>query len=133
MDRRRKQTQFSRGRWQLERERCQIEDREPPVPFSEPTPLASVIPDLIRSLEPARNSWADPLEEEWAALVGPPFGAHTRPGRLDGGRLVVFVDNPVWLSELSRYGRGKLLSRLQTRFGADKIASVSFQLDPEGS
>ena len=133
MQPRRKTRTVSRGRWQLERERCQIEDTEPPVPFHEPTPVAAVISDLIRSLEPERNRWADTLEEDWATMVGPPFAAHTRPGRMEGGRLVVFVDHSAWLSELSRYGRGKILSALQGRFGAERITSVSFALDPEGT
>ena len=133
MQRIRKTGAFSRGRWQLERERCQIQDTEPPIPFNEATPVAAVISDLIRSLEPERNSWADTLEEEWSSVLGPPFAAHSRPGRLEGGRLVIFVDSSVWLSELSRYGRGKILSALQRRFGAQRITSVSVALDPDGA
>jgi len=78
------------------------------------------------------HHWLLVLEEKWVTLVGAEVAKHTRPGRFERGNLVIFVDSSVWLSELSRYGRSKILSNLQEHFGLDRMKSVTLQLDPDG-
>ena len=70
------------------------------------------------------------LAEAWPDIVGADVAKHTRPGGLQGDALVVYVDNSTWLSELARYGKGKMLSNIQERVGNDSVSSVSFRLDP---
>ena len=45
--------------------------------------------------------------------------------------LTIFVSNAAWLNELSRYSKPELLRKLQTRFGADRIADLRFAPDPD--
>ena len=122
---------FNRGRWQVERERCQIPHRVPLPNLREADSVADVIPVLMKRLGLEDQQWMDRLAEEWPKLVGAAVARHTRPGRVQRENLVVFVDNSTWLSELARYGKDPMLANLQKQFGNDRIKSVSFQLDPD--
>ena len=122
---------WSRGRWRVTRERCRIADVVPPPPFGESTAIGSVIPFLVKGLDLDERQWSELLEPEWESIVGNQVAAHTRPGRLQGSTLVVFVDNSVWLSELQRFGKRRMVENLKQRYGPDRIRAVRFQLDPD--
>jgi predicted nucleic acid-binding Zn ribbon protein len=129
----RRRGQIGRGRWQVERERCQIEDPVPRPPAGEARPIAPIVSGLLAKFGIAQPEWLGALQEGWAQIVGPAVAAHTRPGRLDRRRLIVFVDNSVWLGELMRYGRRQMLANLQKQLGPGRIDSVTLQLDPDGA
>lgn len=101
------------------------------APGKDCTSIAAVIPRLLARIGLEGDSWLLRLAEEWPALVGTVIAAHTRPGRVMGQTLVVFVDSSVWLSELKRFGQAQMLAKLQERFGAEKIRSLRFQPDPD--
>ncbi len=122
----------SRGRQSIQKERCQLQNNQVPRPYSEAKPIADVIPSLMKKLGVEDKHWLSILEDDWSAVVGEAVAGHTRPGRFDKNTLFVFVDSSVWLNELSRYGKGKMLSNLQNRFGAAKVRSVALQIDPDG-
>ena len=123
---------FNRGRWQVERERCQIPaDVRPHAGGFAARPVGAVIPDVIRNLGIEDPGWLRALETDWVALVGGQVAKHARPGRYQDGVLVVFVDSAVWLNELKRYSSGDLLARLRGRFGEEKIRKLSIQPDPD--
>jgi hypothetical protein len=46
---------------------------------------------------------------------------------LHKGTLFVNVDSSAWLDEIVRYRRKEILTRLQSAFGADRIARISFR------
>jgi len=85
----------------------------------------------MKALGLQNQHWLGALEKEWARVVGQPVAKHTRPGCIEGERLVVFVDSSVWLNELRRYGMDKMLSNLQERFTSARIKSVVLRLDPD--
>lgn len=132
MRRTRKKKGLNRGRWQVERERCRLEQRSRPASRRDACRISQVIPGLMKKLGMEDQHWLTVLEEEWASLVGEAVAKHTRPGRFERRNLVIFVDSSVWLNELVRYGRDKILLNLQKRFGGDRIRSVNLQMDPEG-
>jgi predicted nucleic acid-binding Zn ribbon protein len=72
------------------------------------------------------------LAAEWAAVVGADVARHTRPGRLRGKELTVFVDSSAWLHELSRYGRGPMLAKLRARYGEACLSALRLEPDPDG-
>lgn len=120
---------LNRARWQQERERFRIASEEPSPPFREPERLGSVLAGLIGRMDMGEGSWLSVLMGKWETVAGKEVARHTRPGRVDGKRLVVFVESSVWLNEMARYGKKLLLANLKKDFG-DKVTSVSFQLDP---
>ena len=75
--------------------------------------------------------WERQLQEDWPSLVGAQVAACSRPGRIENRVLSIYVKHPIWLSELSRYGQKQILTNLQARFGADHIAEIRLQLDPD--
>ena len=119
------------GRRRLACERFRLTPEDLPAGHEEIAPIADILPLLMKKLGVEDRSWMERLTEEWALLVGKDLAVHARPGRLENMSLVVFVDNSVWLSELSRYGRRQMLSILQKRFGAERIRSIVLQLDPD--
>ena len=121
---------YDKGRWQLEKERHQIDSNAPPAP-DQSTDIGEVIPELMRKMGLQNRLWEKELIDEWVSLVGPQVAAHARPGRIDRKILYVFVSHPGWLSELSRYGQKEILKKLQDRFGSDKVKGIRLQLDPD--
>ena len=93
-------------------------------------PIKHALMALMKTLQLDEQAKLGRLESDWANLVGKPASNHTRPGPLNQGELVIYVDNSAWLSELHRKSRGQLLQTLQASFGASVIRNVRLQLDP---
>ncbi len=133
MKKRNRQGGFDKGRWDIERQRSHIADSRPPSKDEGAKAIGDAIPEVIRSLGLEESIWLNKIEEEWMKLVGDVVAKHARPGRYDAGHLIVFVDSSVWLNELQRYGRTEILSKVQQRFGPEKITGIRLQLDPDGT
>lgn len=119
-----------RGRWQLYRERFQLDEYARPAPPESLALLSDSLPAVMKSLGLEERFWEQQLVEEWPALVGAAVAKHARPGRVQRQVLYVFVKNSAWLNELVRYGQKQMLANIQKRFG-DRIKSVRIQLDPD--
>lgn len=119
------------GRWRIERERCGIPDgTPPPPPFEDAAGLGQVLPNVLKRLGLDTLAWLDEVRSQWPEAVGAQVAAHSRPGPWRQGTLTVYVANPIWLSEISRYHRGHMLDALRRRFGAERIRAISIQADP---
>jgi hypothetical protein len=122
---------YSKGRWMIERERCQIEEWKEPPPDSGGVDLASGVAAVLKRMGLANASWSAGIADEWPALVGRQVSQHTRPGALQGAELRVYADSSVWLSELQRYGMQTMLKNIQERFGANRVRKLRLQMDPD--
>lgn len=122
---------MSKGRWQVRRQRDRIAEPRPPLVTGTAACLSEAVDAVMRRIGMAEQHWSAVLARDWLEVVGPAVARHTRPGRMLAGRLVVYVDNSVWLSELARVHRRRMLSNLQARFGK-RIRSLALQLDPDG-
>jgi predicted nucleic acid-binding Zn ribbon protein len=126
----RRRKAYHKGRWALQRERCRIDSPVPAADDREPVAVGDMVGDVMKKLGLAGREWEGILQREWPELVGDDVARHTRPGRVDRKRLVVFVDSSTWLYELKRYSRGRFLGNIQRRVGAGRIESLVFQIDP---
>ncbi len=63
----------------------------------------------------------------WNEMIDPGIAAHAQPVGINKGTLFVDVDSSVWLSEIVRYRRREILDRLQSSFGKELIARISFR------
>lgn len=114
----------------MERERHQLPpDAVPPAPENTHR-LGEYVERVLKQLGLDQRLWTAQLAEEWTTLVGEQMAAQTRPGDLEARRLTVFVSHSMWLNELQRYSGQRMLKNLQERFGAERIRSLSFKLDP---
>lgn len=130
---RRGKSPYTKGRWMIERERCRIPLGTPPPCEGDLIGMDEGIDTVLRALNLEGASWEMELTQQWGRLVGEQVASHTRPGRMRNLELVVYVDSPVWLHELSRYGVQRMRTNIQAQFGADRIRSIRLQLDPEGA
>ena len=64
----------------------------------------------------------------WNSLIDPDIVAHAQPAGLRKGTLFVNVDSNVWLSEIVRYRRKEILTRLKHSFGPNLIQKISFRV-----
>ena len=128
----RAQSKYKRGQWRVQRERLQIGNPEAPVD-SENVTIGQVIPALMKRMGLKEQHTIGMALEDWPAIVGPAVAAHTRPGSVKYGRMVVFVDSAVWLSELTRGGgREQMLANVRKKLGYETVKSLVLQPDPDG-
>jgi predicted nucleic acid-binding Zn ribbon protein len=64
----------------------------------------------------------------WSSIVGSDIARHAQPVSLRNGLLVVSVDHPVWLQELSRYHKPLILQKVQERVGKKAVRDVCFRI-----
>jgi len=63
----------------------------------------------------------------WSEIVGTDLADHTRPAAIDGERLVVVADDPVWASEF-RWLEKELIARVETVSGSDRIKGLTVRV-----
>lgn len=124
---------FSRGRWQVERERCGIADYTRPLPWREAIPLGdmvSVVLGRLRSELETRQGEENLVASVWSEeLVGAEMYPHCRPGTLDHGVLTVYVENNLWLFQAKRFHQRRLEKMLGERIGKS-FRGLRLRLDP---
>lgn len=96
----------------------------------EAEPVSAILDGVMNRISLFRLDWIDELAKVWPDVAGKAVAAHTRPARLEGPRLIVYVDQHVWMQELQRNGKKPLLANIWKRFGADKVKDILFRLDP---
>ena len=67
------------------------------------------------------------MREEWARLFGEPLSLHMWPSSLKGGELLIHVDSPLWLHQLSFF-KAEILRKLHLF----EVREVRFRLGRMG-
>jgi len=129
----RRRTKYTRGRWMIERERCGIAMGTPPPAEEVCADMQTGLHEVFTGLGLDGLQWTARLLAEWPAIVGSQIASHTRPGRMYGSELVVYVDSPVWLHELNRYGLKGMYAKVNAYCGNQRIKGIRLQLDPDGN
>ncbi len=91
-------------------------------------PVGDLLPALVKKLGLTQRRAEAELLKAWNSLVDPNIAAHAQPAGVRKGTLFVKVDSSVWLSEIVRYRRREILERLQSCFGRELIARISFRV-----
>ena len=89
---------------------------------------AALMPRVLADLRIDRRQAEAEVVKVWNDLLDPGIVAHAQPTGLHKGTLFVTVDSSVWLSEIVRYRRKEILTRLQHSFGRDLIVKISFRV-----
>jgi hypothetical protein len=124
----RRRRAMSRGQWAVYRERFHVEGSVQPPAFVEAPPVAGVLGGVLRRLGLDGLALSDKIEAEWPRVVGAAVARHARPGPFQDGRLTIYVDSPVWLSELSRQHRQRILDNLKQQ--SIPVRDLLFRIDP---
>lgn len=64
----------------------------------------------------------------WSNIVGSDIARHAQPVSLRNGILIVAVDHPVWLQELSRYYKPLIQQKVQERVGKKAVRDIIFRI-----
>lgn len=121
----------SRDRWELERERFQLEDTFPPSVMRDPDKLDSKIDAALKMLKVEYNVVQDGVASNWKNIARADYAAHSKPGEFNEstGALVIYVESTLWLSQIRRYGERNLTQRIQSNF--PQVKKLIFKLNPK--
>lgn len=85
--------------------------------------IGSLISPLVKDLGIEGSVSLEDLRKEWPRLFGEPLSLHMQPSGLKDNELLVMVDSPAWLQQISFY-KDEILSKL----GNYKVKSVRLRL-----
>lgn len=77
----------------------------------DPLPISSSIDRVLKALRGGDRRTTVTVFSRWAEIVGEPVCHHVKPIKLDGGTLIVEVDEPAWATEM-KFLETDLLTRL---------------------
>ena len=90
------------------------------------TPLADALAAYVRRLDRGGGHLAAArATEAWPEAAGPDIARHTAGVFLREGELVVYVDSPVWATELTALGE-QLRTRLNETLGEELVRAIRF-------
>ena len=92
------------------------------------TPLGKLVPGVMKGLGLEQRLQQSQVFFLWPQIVGPDIAQHAEPVSLRNGNLVVAVDHPIWLQELSRYHKTLLLQKIKERIGTKAIRNIVFRI-----
>lgn len=98
--------------------------------LDEAAPVGDVLKSVMNRITVLRVDMIEELTKAWPEVAGKAVASHTRPAKMEGSQLAIFVDNHVWMQELQRSGKKQLLANIWKRFGAAKVKDILFRLDP---
>ena len=90
-----------------------------------PDLIKDILPQVIEKLSSGNPEWQNELNRAWQAAMDSKALKHCRLAGFRKGRLLVNVDSPAWLFQLSLKKPG-LLRRLQKGF--PDLAAISFKI-----
>ncbi len=93
----------------------------------DPRPIGSSLDDVLRGLGNPGVAATRTVFSSWAELVGAETAGHAKPVSLDGGCLLVVVDEPGWATRF-RYEQAGLLRRFADELGDGVVARIDVRV-----
>jgi len=93
----------------------------------DPRPVGDSLDAVMRGLGAPEASGVHLVFDRWDEVVGEGLAARTRPLRIDGGRLVLAVDEPAIATHV-RFLQGELLARLEALLGPGRVTSLDLRV-----
>ena len=90
-------------------------------------PAGEIVGGVLKHIRIESRRAEAEIVRVWNEMIDPSITAHAQPVGINKGTLFVDVDSSVWLSEIVRYRRREILDRLQSSFGKELIARISFR------
>jgi predicted nucleic acid-binding Zn ribbon protein len=100
----------------------------PPSPSKSALSLDRLVPAVMKGLGLETRLQQSELYFFWPQIVGVDVARHAQPVSFRNRILVVAVDHPIWLQELSRYHKSLLLQKLRARIGLEAIRDIIFRI-----
>ena len=93
--------------------------------------IGDAVARLLGSLDAPSSDLLSTLFGRWPEVVGADVARHCRPEAVDGDRLVVVCDDPLWAGEL-RWLSDEILKRIAEKAGSDRLQSLTIRVVPGG-
>ena len=90
--------------------------------------LDKLVPSVMKGLGLEKRLHESQIHFLWPHIVGADIARHAQPVSLRKGLLIVAVDHPVWLQELSRYHKSLLLQKVHERLGKNTVRDIVFRI-----
>ena len=90
--------------------------------------MSQVVPEVMKRLGLQQRLQQSQIFYLWREIVGADIADHAQPVSLRNGVLVVTVDHPIWLQELSRYHKKLLLEKISQRVGRNAVRNLVFRI-----
>lgn len=87
--------------------------------------LGDALGPLVRRMDRGGGLAAARVAEEWPVAAGPEIARHTAGVFLRNGELVVYVDSPVWATELAALSE-TLRTAVNARLGQELVSTIRF-------
>lgn len=95
-----------------------------------PQPLGKALDAVMRGLGAPEASGVHLVFDRWAEVVGDSLAARTHPVKIDGGRLVLAVDEPAIATHV-RFLQAELLARLAELLGPGRVTALDLRVGPK--
>lgn len=95
-----------------------------------PQPIGRALDAVMRGLGAPEASGVHLVFDRWAEVVGDGLAARTRPLKIDGGRLVLEVDEPAIATHV-RFLQAELLARLEQLLGPGRVTGLDLRVGPK--
>ena len=95
-----------------------------------PRPVGESLDAVMRGLGAPEASGVHLVFDRWSEVVGEALAARTRPVRIDGGRLVLAVDEPAIATHV-RFLQAELLAKLEVLLGPGRITALDLRVGPK--
>ena len=67
------------------------------------------------------------LWDQWEKIIGPAIAQHARPERWQRGTLIIRVEHPTWMQELS-FLKVQMIEKLRAAFPTTPLKSIRFEV-----
>ena len=91
-------------------------------------PASQLVPLAMKRLGLEQRLQQSQVFYLWPTIVGAEIARHAQPVSLRNGNLIVAVDHPVWLQELSRYHKPLIVQKVQERVGKQAVRDIIFRI-----
>ena len=91
-------------------------------------PASKLVPLAMKRLGLEQRLQQSQIFHLWTAIVGTDIARHAQPVSYRNGTLIVAVDHPVWLQELSRYHKQLIVQKIQERVGKKTVRDIVFRI-----
>ena len=92
------------------------------------SPASELVPEVMKKLGLEQRLQQSQVFFRWTEIVGTDIAHHAQPVSLRNGLLVVSVDHPVWLQELSLYHKKLILQKVQKCVGKNAVRDIRFRI-----
>lgn len=85
------------------------------------TAVGDILPQVMKEISKKAGGFLPLILSKWTEMVGEAVAGHTQPVSLKGKKLYIEVDDSVWMAELARFHRRRIIDAVNHNL-EDKIA-----------